>query len=112
MKPLALLTVSLLYWFLVGRIAGVTEPWDAPAYWRLWYPASFLFAAIGGYVFRRRHWSAGAIVTFAQLPVLSANTGMGIFSPLALALLTLLAVPCVAMSAFAGRVAMSRDRTA
>lgn len=32
MTSFVLLIVGLLYWFLVGRVAGVGEPWDAAAY--------------------------------------------------------------------------------
>lgn len=112
MTPFVLLIVSLLYWFLVGRVAGVGEPWDAAVYWRVWYPASFIGAAIGGFVLPRRGWTAGAIVTFAQFPIMWLDTGIEAFSLLALALLTLLAMPVAAVATLAGAFAAYRHRKA
>ncbi len=102
MKIPVLLVCSMLYWHSVCWVAGVTEPWDADAYWRLWYPASLGLAALTGAAFKRRGWMAGAILTFAQLPVIWLNTGSSSLWAFGLAIAWVLAVPAVAISAFTG----------
>ncbi len=104
--------VSLAGWHIVCRTAGVTEAWDAPAYWRLWYPLSLALSAIAGAALARRGWAAGAIVTFAQLPVMWWSSAPADATwPLGLIIASLLAVPAVAISALTGWLA-ARSRPA
>ena len=106
MKAIVLLACSLLYWSLVGRSAGVAEPWDAAAYWRLCYPLSLVLAGGAGLVFRARGWMAGAIVTFAQLPVMAWNGGWGNLWGVGVLFLAMLAIPAMAVSAGTGWLAI------
>ena len=99
-----LAVVSVLYWLLVSRVSGAKEPWDAAGYWLIWYPGSLLLSACGGFAFGNRGWSAGAIVTFAQLPVMWVNTGLGGLLIVGVAFLAVLAVPAVILSALFGRL--------
>ena len=113
MRVIVLLACSLLYWSLVGRSAGVAEPWDAAAYWRLCYPLSLVLAGGAGLVFRTRGWLAGAIVTFAQLPVMAWNGGGTLSWGMAMPFLAVLALPAMAVSAGTGWLAVRRrDRAA
>lgn len=98
-----LLVGGALYWQGVCHAGGVTEPWDAASYWRLWYPLSVLIAASGGMLLRRRAWLAGAIVTFAQLPVMWLNAGTAESWIVGVAFCAALAIPAVLASALAGR---------
>lgn len=102
MKIIALLVCSLLYWSLVCRVTGTREPWDADAYWRFWYPASFALSASAGLAFKDRGWVAGMILTFAQLPVMWLNNGIGPLWMPGLMTLCVLAVPVVGISALTG----------
>jgi hypothetical protein len=104
-KILVLLVCSMLYWQSVCRVTGATEPWDADAYWRAWYPASFGLSALAGLFFKRRGWMAGAILTFAQLPVMWLNSGTGFLWVVGLMMLSILAIPVVAISALTGWLA-------
>ena len=105
MRMLAVLVSALTYWEIVSHVTGAAEPWDASAYWRLWYPASRALSALAGFWLRRHADMAGAILTFAQLPILQPNTGFTGLWPLSVAMLTLLALPAIALSALAGRIA-------
>jgi hypothetical protein len=102
LKSLALLVGSALYWQSVCWLNGVTEPWDANAYWRLWYPMSFGLSALAGISFKPRGWMAGAILTFAQLPVMWLNTGPSFLWPVGVMATSVLAVPVVGISALTG----------
>lgn len=102
---LALLIVSLAYWQCVCALGGASEPWDAAAYWRLWYPASLLLAALAGW---RMGWTAGAIVVLAQAPVLWLNTGIGALWLVGTVMLVVLALPAIAVAAAARAIARHR----
>lgn len=105
-KLLALLAASGMYWQLACHMTGAREPWDAEAYWRLWYPFSFILAAITGCFFGKDGWLAGGIITFAQLPVMWINNGTGALVAVGVILLGILAVPAAAISLLTGRLAM------
>ena len=109
-KLFALFVVSGLYWHLVCQTTGSSEPWDADAYWRVWYPLSVGFAAIAGYIFKKDGWLAGGLLTFAQLPVMWFNTGMAPLIALSLLFLCMFAAPTVAVALLAGRFA-ARSRS-
>jgi hypothetical protein len=102
LKFLALFVCSALYWQSVCWLTGATEPWDAHAYWRLWYPVSFGLSALTGISFKARGWMAGAILTFAQLPVMWVNAGTSSFWLVGIVMTGVLAVPVVAISALTG----------
>ncbi len=107
-----LAVVSVLYWLVVSHVSGAREPWDAAGYWLIWYPGSLLLSACGGFAFGRRGWSAGAIVTFAQLPVIWVNTGFGGLLIVGVVFLAILAVPAVMLSALFGRLRVASRRNA
>lgn len=102
MKIPVLLVSGVLYWLFVCWVTGAAEPWDADAYWRLWYPASLGLAALTGAAFKTRGWMAGVILTFAQLPVIWLTAGTISLWVIGLAMCCVLAVPAVAISAFTG----------
>lgn len=87
--------VGLIYWTSFSGIVTAKEPWDGPYYWSVAYPASIAMALALGLVFRRRAWITGPGLTFAQLPIIVANTGIGLFLVFAAALLALLSVPLI-----------------
>ncbi|MEG3082712.1 hypothetical protein U1707_03590 [Sphingomonas sp. PB2P12] len=107
-KILVLLACSMFYWHLVCRVTGTQEPWDADTYWRVWYPVSLGLAAFAGLFFQRRGWMAGAILTFAQLPVMWLNTGAGNIWVTGIVMSCVLALPVAAISAMAGWLAVRR----
>jgi hypothetical protein len=109
-RIVVLLIVSGLYWQLVCGISGASEPWDADAYWRFWYPASFALAAVAGLFFPARGWLAGATIAIAQLLVMWVNSEPGSIWVFGVALSCALAVPVVAVSALTGRFAARRAR--
>lgn len=102
---LTLLIVSLAYWQCVCVLGGASEPWDAAAYWRLWYPASLLLSALAGW---RIGWLAGAIVVLAQAPVLWLNTGIGALWLVGTVMLAVLALPAIAVAAAARAIGRRR----
>lgn len=109
-RTLVLAATAALFWEGVCLFSGVNEPWDSAAYWWLWYPMSIGFAAAAGPLLARRGWSAGLIITFAQLPVMWAKSGTGELWILGIALCVALAVPSVAASALTAWLAKSCSR--
>jgi hypothetical protein len=111
LRAFILLIVGGLYWQAVCQMTGAREPWDADAYWYLWYPISCLLSAIAGVSFRKTGWLAGGIITFSQLPILWLNSGTGPLMAVGLLFLSMLAVPTIALSALTGWLA-ARGRSA
>ena len=101
-----LIVVGGLYWLIVCEVAGVKEPWDSSAYWRLWYPVCLSLSATTGYFLKRDGWLAGPVLVLAQLPIIWLNSEPDALLMLGLLLLCILAVPAVAVSFLAGRLAM------
>ncbi|MDX3900438.1 MAG: hypothetical protein QHC40_08020 [Sphingobium sp.] len=90
-------------------MAGVDEPWDAPAYWTAAYPISLLLSGGAGLYFRKRGWLAGLAISFAQLPVMWINNGTGALWAVGLLFLSVLAVPAMAISTLTGLIATRRQ---
>jgi len=107
-KVLTLLIVGSLYWQIAVQVTGASEPWDAPSYWSFWYPVSLGMSAVGGIVFRPGSWWVGLLLTFAQLPIMSLNSGIGSLMVVGILFLAALAIPAVALSYLSGWIA---DRT-
>jgi hypothetical protein len=92
-----------LYWQFVCQITNVQEPWDAPAYWSVAYPISLVLSATTGWFLKNRGWTAGAVLTLAQFPVIWLNNGTGSpFWVVGLLILFVLAIPAATISAVAG----------
>lgn len=100
----ALLAASLAYWEAVVRTTGAREPWDAPGYWIILYPAALALSAAGGALLQRRAWLAGAIVVAAQLPVMLVHNAAGAMLPVGIAFLVLLSLPATAAAMLAARL--------
>lgn len=71
----AVCVVSLIFWIGVSAITGVEEPWDPDSYWTIIYPAGLALSALMGAMLTTSQWSAGAIVMFAQIPIIVAASG-------------------------------------
>ncbi|GAA0442911.1 MULTISPECIES: hypothetical protein [Sphingomonas] len=105
LKALLLVVASALCWLGACRLAGVREPWDAEAYWRLWVPASLALSAVAGWFWRKPGWPAGVLITFGQLPVLwIANGESGGLWVAGVLTLGVLALPAAAVSGVAARL--------
>lgn len=107
-KMTALLIGALVYWLAICWLSGVAEPWDARDYWRIWYMLSLGMSALAGYMLDRRGWTAGAVLTFAQFPVMWLMTGAMPVLGVSLPMLGLLALPAMVLSASTGWLAARR----
>ena len=87
--------IGLLYWMAYSTIVATEEPWDGLHYWSVAYPGSMVIAAVIGLVFRRRAWITGLSLTFAQLPIILIHSSIGPFALVAVAFLTVLAIPMI-----------------
>ncbi len=91
--------VGLVYWASFSAISGTNEPWDGQHYWSAAYPGSMVLAVALGFVFRRHAWITGLTLTFTQLPIMVANTGIGPFTFFAVVLLAVLSMPLILAAA-------------
>jgi len=96
--------VSLVFWATAASLAGVKEPWDAASFWTVLYPAALGLSVLLGLLLARYQWTAGAIVMFAQIPVVMASSGVSSLLGAGVVYAALLSIPAIALSWFAGRV--------
>jgi hypothetical protein len=109
-RYLALFLLGGLYWRFVCRIGEAAEPWDTGGYWQLWYPLSLAISALAGFLLRDRRGQPGVLITFAQLPVMWINNGVGPLVAVGVVFLCGLAVPAGLISLLAGRFAPRTHR--
>ncbi len=93
-------------WGWVVAASGRAEPWDAPQFWTLGYPAALAACCGLGFLWPVRPWRWVAIV-FAMLGAVMIATGVASGSsfsmlPFGLVALVLLAVPGLGLAALAG----------
>lgn len=109
-KVFMLLIVGCVYWQIAAEMTGASEPWDAPSYWSFWYPVSLGMSVVAGVLFRPGAWWVGALLTFAQLPIMFLNTGAGPLMAVGILFLAALAIPAMALSYLGGWIADRRAR--
>lgn len=95
--------VSLIFWTGVSVITGVKEPWDLASYWTIIYPAALALSVVMGAMLKKSQWSAGAIVMFAQIPVILAYTSPSALLSVGILSAAIFSIPAVALSWLAGR---------
>ena len=106
---LGLILVSgLTYWQLTCLWSGNGEPWDSDRYLPQWYPVSIILSAVGAYLLGKRGWISGAVITFAQVPIVIINNGIGPLLAAGLLILVFMAIPPIIISFFTGRYAARR----
>ncbi|SQF99122.1 Uncharacterised protein [Paucimonas lemoignei] len=98
-----ILAVSLGFWTAVSMIAGVAEPWDAAGYWTIFYPAALVLSAVLALLPRRFQWAVGAVVIFAQVPVVLAVSGIGPLLAAGGVIAATLSIPAMVLSWLSGR---------
>jgi len=104
MAFIAVCVVSLIFWTAVSIITGAREPWDLAIYWTVIYPAALALSVVMAAMMKSAQWSAGAIVMFAQIPVMVAYSGVSSLLSLGILFTVILAIPAVILSWLAGRL--------
>lgn len=104
MQFMVICAASLAFWAVASLFAGVEEPWDAPGFWTVIYPAGLGLSAALGFMLARYQWTAGAIVMFAQIPVVMASSGVSSLLGAGVVYAGILSIPAIALSWFAGRM--------
>ncbi|WP_426131329.1 hypothetical protein [Pararhizobium sp. PWRC1-1] len=105
-RPYELIIVLLLaviYWQVFSIIFDVHEPWDVPIYWVAAYPASIVLSAIASSLLRTVGWTAGPVITFAQLPILLESNDLEPTILFAIGILAALSLLPAAAAALAAR---------
>lgn len=101
---IAVCVASLIFWTVVSAIARVAEPWDLAGYWTIIYPAGLILSLIMGAVLKKFQWSAGAIVMFAQIPLIVASSGASAMLGAGIIYSAILSIPAMGLSWFGGRL--------
>lgn len=96
--------VALLFWFAMAEYLGVKEPWDSSDFWTLAYPAALALSTVLGFRRTGPKWSAGAIVIFAQVPIVLARASDTSLLGVGVLYSAMLAIPAMGVSWVAGTV--------
>lgn len=111
LAKLVILILSLVFWASVSLGADVKEPWDAESFWSHIYPSALVLSAVAGLMFPYRSMAWGAVVMFAQIPVVMLSSGAGPLLVVGALYAAVLSVPAMGLSWLAG-FARRRLRTA
>ena len=103
MALIAVCVVSLVFWTGVSVMTGVEEPWDLASYWTVIYPAALALSVVMGAMLKSSQWCAGAIVMFAEIPVILAYSGVSALLGAGILYAAILSIPAVILSWLAGR---------
>jgi hypothetical protein len=104
MNIISICVVGIVFWSVVSMLSGAAEPWDAASFWTLIYPAALALSVVLGAIFQRVSLLAGAIVMFAQLPVVTALVGVSPLLAAGVIYVAVLSVPAMMLSWIAGRL--------
>lgn len=98
---LSALVIGLALWFAAAALIGRREPWDGPGYWSAAWPSAIALCGLLGWLFPQRPWRWALVLFWSQmLQMVLAGSGLGLW-PLGLALLTVLALPGIALAKLA-----------
>lgn len=104
MSVILISIVCIIFWATVSWLSGTAEPWDAAGYWTTVYPVALVLSAILGAIFLRFSLIAGAIVMFAQLPVVVVSPGVSPLLAAGVMYVALLSIPAMMISWLSGRL--------
>jgi hypothetical protein len=93
-----------LVWIVVGLISGRPDAWDSSAYWLLGYPMLIGLSWLFGSLIPQATWRWGIYIMLGQLlaGIATARGSLNLL-PLSLALLAILAIPCMLAAYFGKR---------
>lgn len=109
MAFMAVCVVALIFWTGVCVMTGAKEPWDLAGYWTIIYPVALALSVVTGAMLKRSSWAAGAIVMFAQIPVILAYSGVSALLSVGILYAAVLSIPAMALSWLAGRWRKARS---
>ena len=87
------IVLGLLLWTAAAAVEMRVEPWDAPSYWTITYPAALALSGLLGFIFPERPWRWALTVMFVQLPVMSLGGSGFSLLPMGLIMAAVLALP-------------------
>jgi len=96
--------VCIIFWTVVSWLSDTAEPWDAAGYWTTVYPVALVLSAILGATFQRYGLIAGAVVMFAQLPVVVASAEASPLLAAGVIYAALLSIPAMMLSWLSARL--------
>jgi len=104
------LLVGAAGWEVACRLSGQREAWDAPAYWRLAYPAFAVAALALAYAWPRSAWFTWAALAVGQALAMFAKNPGGNLLPLGVIVMLVLSAPLLIAGRFGARLRAGRRR--
>jgi hypothetical protein len=94
----ASIVLGLTLWTVVAVAEMRLEPWDAPSFWTIYYPAAIGLSGVLGFVFPARPWRWAVLLMFMQLPIMVLGGSGFSLLPMGLILMAVLALPAVGLA--------------
>lgn len=99
-----------LLWFVSAFASGRREPWDAPFYWMIAFPASLAACAWFGHRYPDRPWRWALLLFQGQFVAMCIRNGeIGGLAPLGMLLFAALSLPGMLAARIAARFGRRRE---
>ena len=90
--------LGLLLWTIAAVVEMRVEPWDAPSYWTIFYPAALALSGLLAMLFPQRPWRWALTVMLMQLVVMAAGGSGFNLLPLGVILVAVLSLPAIGLA--------------
>jgi hypothetical protein len=91
-------TLGLVLWSVAAVVELRVEPWDAPNFWTIYYPAAIALSGMLGFLYPHAPWRWALILMFMQLPVMILGGSGFSLLPIGLILMAVLALPGIGLA--------------
>ena len=92
------IVLGLALWTAAALLGHRAEPWDAPSYWTIAYPAAIALSGALGFAFPQRPWRWVLALMFMQLPVMILGGSGFSLLPMGLILMAVLSLPGIGLA--------------
>ena len=90
--------LGLALWSVAAVVELRVEPWDAPNFWTIYYPAAIALSGALGFLYPLRPWRWALILMFMQLLVMIAGGSGFNLLPMGMILVAVLALPAIGLA--------------
>ena len=90
--------LGLALWSVAAVVELRVEPWDAPNFWTIYYPAAIALSGALGFLYPQAPWRWPLILMFMQLPVMTLGGSGFDLLPMGMILMAVLALPGIGLA--------------
>jgi hypothetical protein len=103
--------LGLALWSVAAVVELRVEPWDAPNFWTIYYPAAIALSGVLGFLYPQRPWRWALILMFMQLFVMTLGGSGFSLLPMGLILMAVLVLPGIGLAYLCAWARRQRDNS-